>query len=103
MGRSRNGYVSTSVDPVGADREAGDAVPDGDEWRALAAVTGKAGNIGTRAELVSAAVLMAVATGLGVAGLLAMSVGLLVAAVVVGTGGAIWWGEARRRGGRGGR
>lgn len=81
-------------------------MPDGDEWRALAAVTGKAGNIGTRAELVGAAVLLVVAAVLLVAGLLAMSVGLLVAAVVVGTGGAVWWGEARRRhprGGHGGR
>jgi Flp pilus assembly protein TadB len=82
---------------------AGDAVPDGDEWRALAAVTGGARGVDPRAELVGAAVILVVATALTVAGLLALNVGILVAAVVVGTAGAIWWGGARRRHARQGR
>lgn len=73
-------------------------MPHGDEWRALSAVTGRrTGNLDPRAELVGAAVILGVAVALTVAGLLALNVGLLVAAVVVGTAGAIWWGEARRR------
>ncbi|GAA2886402.1 hypothetical protein GCM10010472_50770 [Pseudonocardia halophobica] len=72
-------------------------MPHGDEWRALAAVTGRAGNLDPRVELVGAAVILVVAVALTVAGLLALNLGILVAAVVVGTAGAIWWGEARRR------
>lgn len=72
-------------------------MPDGDEWRALAALAGRAGNVDSRAELVGAAVILVVAAALAVAGLLALNLGILVGAVVVGTAGAIWWGEARRR------
>jgi UPF0716 family protein affecting phage T7 exclusion len=72
-------------------------VPNGDEWRALAAVTGANRGVDPRAELVGAGVILVVAVALAVAGLLALNIGLLVAAVVVGTAGAIWWGEARRR------
>ncbi|GAA4706526.1 hypothetical protein GCM10023215_53730 [Pseudonocardia yuanmonensis] len=75
----------------------GVAVPDGDEWRALAAVTGAARGVDPRAELVGAGVILLVAAALTVGGLLALNIGILVAAVVVGTAGAIWWGEARRR------
>ncbi|WP_345383541.1 hypothetical protein [Pseudonocardia yuanmonensis] len=72
-------------------------MPDGDEWRALAAVTGAARGVDPRAELVGAGVILLVAAALTVGGLLALNIGILVAAVVVGTAGAIWWGEARRR------
>ncbi|MFR9804153.1 hypothetical protein ACL02T_17950 [Pseudonocardia sp. RS010] len=72
-------------------------MPDGDEWRALAAVTGAGRGVDQRAELIGAGVIVLVGLALLAAGLLTMTVGLLVAAVVVGTAGAIWWGEVRRR------
>ncbi|MCE3552506.1 hypothetical protein LWC33_13675 [Pseudonocardia sp. RS11V-5] len=72
-------------------------MPDGDEWRAIAALAGRSGKVDPRGELAGAAVILVVAVALAVAGLLSLNLGLLVGAVIVGTAGAIWWGEARRK------